>query len=41
MIKTGTGEVGICFHDEDFRIVPIADSFSSFIDKLEEDSDML
>lgn len=33
--------VKLCIHDEDFRIVHLADSFGEFIDGLVEDPDMV
>lgn len=33
--------VVVCVHDEDFRMIPTADSFGEFIDLLCEDPDMI
>lgn len=37
----GGGTVVLCIHDESFKRVPVAESFSKFIDKLEQDPDTI
>jgi len=40
-VKQELASVKLCIHDQNFKVIPIADSFSKFVELLSSDPDMI